>query len=158
MKAYYPRFVCPECSCEQLIEVRHAVKETIAAVKSPDHGEEIIYDKRFIHAVEPEDIDYRCLECGYVPKNEAGKVVCGTEFLAAWLLTQAEARIADIKFTCPTCGGHQFDDTAEIDDEGFCSRVFCCHDCGEEIYDGDELGLRKLLNWGEKIVEKNRPQ
>ncbi len=150
-KSYVPRFVCPECRCEKLVEVRHFVEQTIAAI---DSNSEIIRDKRFSHCVEPEDISYRCLDCGYVPKDQMGDVVHGTERLCDWLTKQADARMTEIRFTCPSCGGNQIDDNVEIDDEGYCSRIFRCHHCGEDVTDQEEAVLREMIRWAQKCVEK----
>jgi hypothetical protein len=158
-KSYHSRFVCPDCGCEHLVEVRHEVKATIGAIRKSDNDDdrdEIVYDKRFIHAVEPEDIDYRCLECGYVPKDQRGEVVHGIGGLCDWLTKQVEVRMNTIEFACPSCGGHHLDDNVEIDDEGFCQRTFCCHECGMEVCDEEESILRKIVEWGQKC--SGRPQ
>jgi predicted RNA-binding Zn-ribbon protein involved in translation (DUF1610 family) len=157
MKSYFPRFVCPKCACEQLVEVRHHVTRTVAAIKHTDNDDwpDVIYDKSFVHGLEPEDIQYLCGDCDYVLKEiTTGEIVHSEAHLGFWLTAQAEARMANIKFTCPSCGGHQLDDNVEIDDEGFCDRLFCCHDCGEVVCDQDESALRKILEWGQKCSEK----
>jgi DNA-directed RNA polymerase subunit RPC12/RpoP len=155
-KSYLPRSVCTECGCEQLVEERLRVRRTIAAIREDGDEEdlEIVYDKRYIHAVEPEHIEYHCLECGYVVPDKEGKPLHGIDMLAYWLLDQAAARRGDLKFECPKCGGTQLEDRVEIDAEGFCERSFHCGDCGELICDEEESTLRKILEWGQKCSEK----
>jgi hypothetical protein len=152
-KSYFPRFVCPECACETLIEARCPVENTIAAI---DEEYQLVYDKSFSHYVAPDEITYRCSECDYVLKDQKGNLVHGVGDLSTWLEEQAKARMAEIKFDCPVCGGHQLDDKVEIDGEGYCHRFFCCHDCGEVVTDEDEDVLREMLDWGRKCVEKHR--
>ncbi len=156
MTSYFPRFVCPKCACEQLLEVRHEVKNPVAAIKQPENEdwEEIIYGD--IHDGSPGFKEYSCGECDNVIKDQRGEPLHALGELGYWLIEQAEARMATIKFTCPSCGGHTLDDNVEIDDEGYCDRIFCCHDCGEVVCDQDESTLRKILEWGQKC--SGRPQ
>ena len=157
MTSYLPRFVCPKCACEQLVEVRNEVTNPIAAIKHMDDDnedwEEIIYDTG--HEVESDGyIEFRCGECDYVIKHGAGEPLQGTGELGYWLTDEAKARMANIKFTCPSCGGHQLDDNVKFDEEGFCGRFFCCHDCGEVVCDQDESTLRRIIEWGQKCAAK----
>jgi transposase-like protein len=151
--SYSPRFVCPNCGCELLVEIRTSVEKTIAAINS---NLEIIYDKQFIHGADDDEIIYRCLECDYVPTDEKGDVIRGACSISIWLEEQAKSRMSRIKFDCPFCGGHHLDDHVEIGDEGYVSRIFRCHDCGEVVSDEDEEVLRKTLEWGRKCVEKHQ--
>jgi predicted RNA-binding Zn-ribbon protein involved in translation (DUF1610 family) len=157
MKSCLPRFVCPKCGCEQLVEVRHEVIKAIGAIEieCPDDEswEEIIYDTG--HEVESDGYtEFGCGECDYVIKDNFGEAMCERGELREWLTDHAEHRMANIKFTCPSCGGHQLDDNVKFDDEGFCGRFFCCHNCGEVVCDQDESTLRKILEWGQKCSSK----
>ncbi|MGB6066338.1 MAG: hypothetical protein WBG50_16165 [Desulfomonilaceae bacterium] len=113
MTSYFPRFVCLKCACEQLLEVRHEVKKPVAAIKQPDDEgwEEIIYGN--IHDGKPGYIEYRCGECDYVIKDQRGEPLHDLGELGYWLTEQANARMANIQFTCPSCGGHQLDDNVK---------------------------------------------
>jgi len=137
------------------VEVRHEVRKAIRAIERLDDDsetwEEIIYDDNNVH---PGYSEYHCGECDYVIKHGAGEPLQDTGELGYWLTDEAKARMANIKFTCPSCGGHQLDDNVKFDDEGFCGRFFCCHDCGEVACDQDESTLRKIIEWGQKCSEK----
>jgi len=156
MKTYLSRFVCPnrECQSERLVEERRRVRKSIAAIR--DDLLEIVYDKRYVHGVEDEDISYHCGECGYTLQDASGNTLHGEDNMAEWLLEQAAARRENLKFTCPHCGGGQLVDKVEIDPEGFCNRSFHCGDCGELICDEEERILRKMLEWEQKCAEKRK--
>jgi len=134
--------------------VRRSVSHTIAAIELGDGGANVIYDNRFAATDEPEDIDYHCRECGYVPRDRRGEVVRGTDSFLDWLIKQSRARMASIKFTCPSCGGHQIDDNVKIDEEESYHRIFCCRGCGEEVCDEAESILRKMLESEQKFPRK----
>ena len=156
MTSYFPRFVCPKCACEQLVEVHNEETNAIWLIKhTDDDREEIIYDGDH-DANRAGYIEFSCAECYSVIKDRSGEPLQGSGELGYWLTDQAEARMASIKFTCPTCGGHQLDDNVKFADEGSGGRFFCCHDCGEVVCDQDESTLRKILEWGHKCSAKRQ--
>jgi len=136
------------------VEERRIVHKSLAAIR--DDLLEIIYDKRFVHGSEDEDISYHCGECGHVLQDGSGNTLHGYDILAEWLLEQAAARYESLKFTCPHCGGKHLEDRVEMDSEGFCNRAFHCGDCGGLICDEEERILRKMLEWEQMCAEKRK--
>ncbi|MGO9566347.1 MAG: hypothetical protein ACLP5H_02280 [Desulfomonilaceae bacterium] len=149
-----PRFVCPRCGCEQLMEVRLEVYKPITAINADNFL--IVYDQNPMYGVGPRGTEYRCRECEYVVRDPIGNPIDEVESLAIWLRDQAAARREGFEFTCPHCGGSHLLDRVAIDSDGHGERSFDCGDCGALICDEEERVMKMMLEWEQMCAAKRK--